>query len=49
MRVFLNTNVLVNALTTRGLCWEPLNVAAAEDNLTLADLVLLELERILTE
>lgn len=49
MKVFLDTNVLVSALTTRGLCWELLNVAAAEYNLTLADLVLVELERILTE
>ena len=49
MKVFLDTNVLVSALTTRGLCWELLNVAAVEYNLTLADLVLVELERILTE
>jgi putative PIN family toxin of toxin-antitoxin system len=49
VKVFLDTNVLVSALTTRGLCWELLNVAAAEYNLTLADLVLVELERILTE
>ena len=49
MKVFLDTNVLVSALTTRGLCWELLNVAAAEYNLALADLVLVELQRILTE
>jgi putative PIN family toxin of toxin-antitoxin system len=49
VKVFLDTNVLVSALTTRGLCWELLNVAAAEYNLTLADLVLVELQRILTE
>ena len=49
MKVFLDTNVLVSALTTRGLCWELLNVAAAEYSLTLADLVLVELQRILTE
>ena len=49
MKVFLDTNVLVSALTTRGLCWELLNVAAAEYSLTLVDLVLVELQRILTE
>lgn len=49
MKVFLDTNVLVSALTTRGLCWELLNVAAVEYNLTLADLVFVELERVLTE
>lgn len=49
MRVFLDTNVLVSALTTRGLCADVLRVVLAEHDLIIGDVVLDELRRVLTE
>jgi putative PIN family toxin of toxin-antitoxin system len=49
VRVFLDTNVLVSALTTRGLCADVLRVVLAEHDLTLGEVVLDELRRVLTE
>ena len=49
MRVFLDTNVLVSALTTRGLCADVLRVVLAEHDLILGEVVLDELRRVLTE
>lgn len=48
MRVFLDTNVLISALTTRGLCWELLSRVSVEHTLVVAEPVLEELERVLT-
>ncbi len=49
MRVFLDTNVLVSALTTRGLCADVLRVVLAEHDLIIGEIVLDELRRVLTE
>ncbi len=48
MRVFLDTNVLVSALSTQGLCWELLNIIAAEQELLIDERVLAEFEHIQT-
>lgn len=48
MRVFLDTNVLVRAFATRGLCADVLRVILAEHELLLSDLVLKALKRTLT-
>ena len=47
MKVFLDTNVLASALTTRGLCAELFEVVLQSHELLTSDPVLLELERIL--
>jgi len=47
MRVFLDTNVLVSAFATRGLCADVLQVCLAEQQLVLGETVLAELQRIL--
>lgn len=48
MRVFLDTNVLVSALTTRGLCADVLQLVVTDHELVTADAVLVELKRIFT-
>lgn len=47
MKVFLDTNVLASALTTRGLCAELFEVVLQSHELLTSDPVLGELERIL--
>lgn len=47
MKVFLDTNVLASALTTRGLCAELFEVVLQSHDLLTSDPVLRELERIL--
>ncbi|HKP76909.1 MAG TPA: putative toxin-antitoxin system toxin component, PIN family [Longimicrobiaceae bacterium] len=47
MRVFLDTNVLVSAFATRGLCRDVLQLVLAEHDLLTGDVVLAELERVL--
>ena len=47
MKVFLDTNVLASALTTRGLCAELFEVVLQSHELLSSDHVLLELERVL--
>ena len=49
MKVFLDTNVLASALTTRGLCAELLEVVLQSHELLTSDPVLKELERILPD
>lgn len=48
MRIFVDTNVLVSALATRGLCTDLLQILIAEHELLIGEVVLTELERILT-
>lgn len=47
MKVFLDTNVIVSAFTTRGLCTDLFRFVLAEHELIAADVVLTELERVL--
>lgn len=47
MKVFLDTNVLVSAFTTRGLCADVFRLILAEHELVLGRPVLDELERVL--
>ncbi len=47
MRVFLDTNVLVSAFATRGLCADVLRSALTERELIVSERVLGELERVL--
>lgn len=47
MRVFLDTNVLVSALATRGICADLLRIVVAEHDLMLGETVLGELRRVL--
>lgn len=47
MRVFLDTNVLVSAYATRGLCADVLRLVLAEHELVTPQVVLQELERVL--
>ena len=47
MRVFLDTNVLVSAFATRGLCADVLRLVLAEHTLVTADVVLREVARVL--
>ena len=47
MRVFLDTNVLVSAFATRGVCADVLRVVLAEHTLVLGEVVLRELARVL--
>ena len=49
MRVFLDTNVLVSALATRGLCSDLLRVVIANHSLIAGETVLRELRRVLDE
>ncbi len=49
MRVALDTNVLVSAVATRGLCADVLNLVLAEHELIVGEAVLAELRRVLTE
>ena len=49
MKVFLDTNVLVSAFATRGLCADVLRVVLAEHELVLSRVVLKELRRVLTQ
>jgi len=48
LRVFLDTNVLVAAFATRGLCADVFRLAAAEHRLLIGEPVLVEVGRILT-
>ncbi len=47
MRVFLDTNVLVSAFATRGLCADVLRVVLGEHTLVTSEVVLRELGRVL--
>ena len=47
MRVFLDTNVLVSAFATRGMCADVLRVVLAEHTLITSEVVLRELSRVL--
>ena len=49
MKVFLDTNVLASALTTRGLCADLFEVVLQSHELLISDPVLQELERILPD
>ncbi len=49
MRVFLDTNVLVAAFATRGLCADLVRTILAEHQLITGDLVLAELRAVLEE
>jgi putative PIN family toxin of toxin-antitoxin system len=49
VRIFLDTNVLAAALATRGLCSELFEVTLQSHELIIAESVIKELERILTE
>jgi uncharacterized protein len=49
VRVFLDTNVLVSAITTRGLCSDILNAILADHHLLVGEAVLGELDRVLRE
>lgn len=49
MKVFLDTNVLISALTTRGLCAELFEGVIGEHELLTCEPVLLELQRVLAE
>jgi uncharacterized protein len=48
VKVFLDTNVLVSAYATRGLCADVLRLVLAEHDLLTGEVVLGELERILS-
>ena len=48
MRVCLDTNVLVAAFATRGLCADVLRTVLAEHELVIGDVILAELRRVLT-
>ena len=47
MKVFLDTNVLASAATTRGLCADVLREVFASQELFISDQVLIELKRVL--
>lgn len=49
MRVALDTNVLVSAVATRGLCADVFNLVLAEHDLIVGETVLAELKRALRE
>jgi uncharacterized protein len=49
VRVFLDTNVLVSAYASRGLCADVLRLVLAEHELICAEVVLEELQRILRQ
>ncbi len=47
MRIFLDTNVLVSAVATRGLCEDILHVVLSEHELLVSETVLDELQKVL--
>jgi putative PIN family toxin of toxin-antitoxin system len=49
MRVFLDTNVLVAAFATHGLCEDIFRVTLAEHEMVLSETVLTEFERVLVQ
>lgn len=49
MRIFLDTNVIVSAVATRGLCADVLHVVVAEHDLLVGKTVLKELRRVLRQ
>lgn len=49
MRVFLDTNVLVSAVATRGLCADVVQVVLAEHELVTSEFVIEELRRTLSD
>lgn len=49
MRVFLDTNVLVSAMATRGICADVLRVVIADNVLVISETVLDELRRVLRD
>jgi len=49
VRVFLDTNVLVGAFVTRGLCADLLELVLTEHDLIVGETVLVELRRVLSE
>ncbi|MEW6684326.1 MAG: PIN domain-containing protein [Nitrospirota bacterium] len=49
MRVFLDTNVIVAAFATRGLCADVFRVILAEHNLVTADPVIREVDAVLSK
>lgn len=49
MRVFLDTNVLVSAFATRGICADVLRIVVAEHDPVLGETVLGELRRVLRD
>lgn len=49
MRVFLDTNVLVSAFATRGLCEDVLRLVLTEHTLVSGEVILEELTRVLRE
>jgi len=49
VKVFLDTNVLVAAFATRGLCADLLRVVLTKHELVLGQIVLVELERVMRE
>jgi putative PIN family toxin of toxin-antitoxin system len=49
VRVVLDTNVLIAAFATRGLCEDVLRTVLAEHELVLSDFILGELERVLID
>ena len=48
MKVFFDTNVLVSAIATRGLCADIFQVVLVEHDLVVSDTVLTELRRVLS-
>jgi putative PIN family toxin of toxin-antitoxin system len=49
VKIYLDTNVLVSALATRGLCADVLHAVLAEHQLIVGDAVLSELRRVLRQ
>lgn len=49
MRVFLDTNVLVSAFASRGLCTDVVRLVLAEHELVIGEVVLEEVQRVLTK
>jgi predicted nucleic acid-binding protein len=47
LRVFLDTNVLVSAFASRGICADLLRYVLVEHDLLVGEVVLVELERVL--
>ena len=47
MRVFFDTNVLVSAVATRGICADLLRLVASDYDLVVGEVVLVELRRVL--
>ena len=48
MRIYLDTNVIVSALATRGLCADLFQIVLAEHDLVVGETVLAELRSVLT-